>query len=693
MKRLALFFCTGAAILLGQAVTYEIISTVAGGGPDAITNEGGAAVNTPLVYPRAIALDPAGNLYIADSGASRIRMVDPQGMISTVAGSGRTGFGSNTGPATLVAVPFPWGVATDSSGDIFTLDVQGRIEKVTPDNIIHQVASEPQLPRSTTWIAGAGQIGMVADQNGNLYVADPAENRVLRITPNGDKVTVAGNGTQGFGGDEGPATAAMMNQPSGLALDSAGNLYIADSENNRLRMVSTDGVIHTVAGTGNRATGPDGQPATSTDLNAVTSVAVDSSDTVYLSEFNRVRKISAGKLTTIAGGGNGSDGGPAVSAFMTGIGSLAITASGDVYIGEVVNHRIRRVRAGTGLIETVAGTVKPLGDGGPAISAELDLPEGVALDRKGNLYIVEATNARVRKVASDGTITTFAGTGLPTFSGDGGPAALAGLSAPTAVATDAAGNVYIADSNNVRVRKVTPDGNISTIAGGGTTPAADGVPASSARFLGNIPGPVGIVAADNGDLYFAEADPAYIWRLTPDGVLHIAAGTGQDAIGPDTGPALSIPLDLQTRTLVGMVLDPQGNLYFSETLGYRVRKLSPNGTLTTIAGTGKQGSQGEGGLATSASLGEPTGLALDSAGSLYVADVANSWIHKISPDGIITRYAGTFAGYRGDGMPAAVSSLWGPFGLALSPGGALYLSDYNNNRIRKIAPGTITAGQ
>ncbi|MFF1359993.1 RICIN domain-containing protein [Streptomyces sp. NPDC058297] len=303
--------------------------------------------------------------------------------------------------------------------------------------------------------------GIAVGSTGALYVSDHNNHRVRKITTDGKISTVAGTGAAGFSGDKGPAVSAELNGPREVAVDSAGTLYIADAENHRIRKVTTDGKISTAAGTGTAGFSGDDGLATAAALNYPYGIAVDNAGALYIAdtENHRIRKVTTdGKISTVAGAGSpgfAGDGGPAVSARLNGPYGVAVDSAGDLYIADAENHRVRKVTV-DGKISTVAGTGTEGfgGDGGPAAAAQLDFPLGVVVDSAGTLYVSDHNNHRVRKVAADGQISTAAGTGRAGFGGDDGPATSAQLNYPFGLVVDCVGDLYIADYVNHRVRKV-----------------------------------------------------------------------------------------------------------------------------------------------------------------------------------------------------------------------------------------------
>ncbi|MEU9982143.1 RICIN domain-containing protein [Streptomyces sp. NPDC050856] len=332
-------------------------------------------------------------------------------------------------------------------------------------------------------------------------------------------------------------------------------------------------------------------------------------------------------------------------------------------------------------ISTVAGTGVGGSEGGdgPAVSAQLNFPYGIALDGSGALYFSDHGNHQVRKITADGTISTIAGTGTAGYRGDNGPAASAQLNWPRDVAVEDTGTVYVVDASNHRIRKITPDGTISTVAGTGRAGfGGDGGPATSAQL--NVP--FGLAASSTGALYIAEYNNHRVRRITADGKISTVAGTGVAGSAGDGGPAVSAQLNRPQAVAV----DDSGNLYIADSHNHRVRKVAADGTISTVAGTGTAGFDGDDGPATSAQLNSPLGVTVSRDGTLYFSDHRNHRVRKVAADGTISTVAGTgTAGFDGDDGPATSAQLNNPVGIALDGSGALHIADHVNHRIRRIA--------
>ncbi len=342
----------------------------------------------------------------------------------------------------------------------------------------------PRLLPQTTYATTVPLIlpsAIVFDPQGNLYLAETASHVIRKVDPTGIITTFAGTGTQGYSGDNGPATAAQLDSPQGLTLDATNNLYIADTHNHRIRKITAaTGIITTIAGTGLPGFDGDSGPATASHLNLPTALAIDSTTgNLYLADTqnHRIRKITAttGTITTIAGTGTQGffgDQSPATAAAIDSPTGLALDSMGNIYLADTHNHRIRRIDAITDIITTVAGTTTPgfSGDNAPASAASLALPHGLTIDATGNLYIADTANHRIRRIdATTGTITTVAGEGTQTFAGDNGLANNALLDTPRAATLSSTGLITLADTGNQRIRQISTDKTIHTIAGLGVT--------------------------------------------------------------------------------------------------------------------------------------------------------------------------------------------------------------------------------
>jgi len=552
--------------------------------------------------------------------------------------------------------------------------------------------------------------------------------------------TIAGDGVAGYSGDGGPAITADINGPRKAILDGAGDLYIADAGNNRIRKVPAGtGIITTIAGTGIAGWSGDNGPAASAQLNDPGGLALDSAGNLYIADTgnSRIRKIAAGTgiITTIAGtgiAGWSGDKGPAASAQLNNPASVAFDLAGNLYITDSENDRIRKVAAGTGIISTVAGTGSPIcnsgppiGDGGPATSAPICDPQGIAIDAAGNLYFADTFSSNViRKVtASTGIITTVAGNGTLGYSGDGVPATSAELDFPYDVALDSANNLYIVEALSSTIRKVTAsNGTISTIAGNGQICSlfGDGSPAADAGFCY----PTGISIDNSGNLYVAD-DYQRIRLVTAPGpsptsqtaapVFSVKAGTyavPQTVTVTDATPGASIYATLGSSEslnsvpsgIYGAPIEVTGSVTIYATAvapgylpspqvssAYTITQ-PPATVINTVAGNGVNGFSGAGGPATSAEFGFLGGLAFDGSGNLYFADTTNNVVWSVGEKtGAISIVAGNGQqGNSGYGGPAtsAELNLNGGSAIALDSAGNLYISEESTHLVSKVAAST-----
>jgi len=684
-----------------QGILPGNIATLAGGGANSAV-----ATRAVIVEPSCVAVDKFGNTFVASRVMNQVFKADSAGNFTVVAGNGTGGFGGDGGPATSASLSYPLGVAVDSAGNLYIADeANQRIRRVDTSGTITTVAGNGTGGYNGDNIAATSAelyypTGVAVDSAGNLFIADSSNYVVRRVDAStGFITTVAGNGHSGFSGDNGPATNASLALPSGVAVDGAGNLFIADMWNSRIRRVdATTRIITTFAGGGTDGLG-DGGLATSASLALPSGVALDGSGNLFIADWlsERIRRVDAvaGTISTVAGNGTAGfsgDGGPATSASLNQAYGVAVDGSGNLFIGDTDNNRIRRVDAATGTISTAAGSGSD-GDGGPATSALLVAPSGIVADAAGNLFIADTSNSRIRRVdATTGAISTVAGNGAQAFSGDGGPATSASLGDPSGVAVDGSGNLFIADTNNNRIRKVAA-GVITTVAGNGAQGSSgDGGPATIASFHGVY----GVAVDGSGNLFIADRWNNRIRRVDAStGNITTVAGNGTASFGGDGGPATSATLN----QAYGVAVDSSGNVFIADYGNNRIRVVNmqataikvagvtiPAGDIATVAGNGSVGLSGDGGSATSASLCAPDSVAVDGSGNLFVADSCNYVVRRVDAvTGIITTVAGNGAyGFTGDGGPATTASLSFPYGVAVEAGGNLFIADTYNNRIREV---------
>jgi len=596
------------------------LDVIAGNGLAGFSGDGGRAVNAALRAPLGVAIDRAGNLYIADQQDHRVRVVSPAGIITTLAGTGSPGFSGDGGPANRAALNTPRGLALDRAGNLYIADSgNNRIRMVSPNGTITTFGSELSTPQAvatdasgnvyvvlsltvvrltpdgkTQSVAGAfAPSGIAVDANGSIFISDSAQQQILRVRGS-ETIAIAGGGFvkgSGFSGDGGPATSALINNPGGLAVDGRGNVFFADRDNFRVRRIDTSGTITTIAGNGQYRFSGDGGPAGSANLNQPVGLGFDVSGNLLVADLSnsRIRMIRTdNSIQTVAGNGTfgfSGDGGPAVNAALNLPQGVAADQAGNFYIADQFNDRIRQVKPG-GTITTLAGGGVAIGDNGPPSQAKLSFPWSVAVDAQGGVLIADSFNNRIRRVAPDGrTITTIAGVGVAGFSGDAGPATSARLSAPRAVAVDGSGRIYFSDTGNNRVRFINSAGTIQTLAGGGAA-LGDNGPATGAT-LNN---PRGLAIDLAGNVYIADSFNNRVRRVAPGGTITTVAGTGTAGFSGDGDLAAMA----QLNTPQGVAIDAAGNLYIADVENHRVRAVLAErpmvtATATSVAFTGEAG--------------------------------------------------------------------------------------------------------
>lgn len=698
---------------------YGQVSVFAGSGSVGSADGVGAAASFNL--PAGILSDAAGNLYVGDSGNALVREITPAGLVSTFAGSVP---GHLDGPGTAAQFGNPFGVASDAAGNLYVSDeMTGYVRKITPLGVVTTLAGNGAKGFSNGKGATASFnmiTGLALDAFGNIYVADQVNNLVRKVTPDGTVSTLAGNGAAGFA--DGAGAAAQFNYPTGILTDVLGNVYVSDRRNNRIRKISPQGVVGTIAGNGT-AGSLDGT-AGAANFNQPGGMAVDAYGNIYVADAgnNRIRRITpTGEVNTLAGNGAmKSASGIGTAASFSSPAGIALNNSGEAFIAEPGGNIISKLEltgyainkplpvglifdAATGTISGTPTAALPAtnyivtaynlgGSSSTVINITVDNAVPTATDPPNisyptpQVYPINTTitplvptNTGGAATAGFGSyqVTTYAGSG--NSGGSDGNVNSASFDGIAGVMPDAAGNVYVADFTE-RVRVITPAGNVQTVAGTINTLGYVNGPATTARFNG----PTKTVMDAAGNIYVTDTNNHTIRKISAaDGTVSTFAGTG--APGSDDGPPGVATFDHPE----GLVIDAAGNLYTADFSTDIIRKIAPDGTVSTIAGkAGVPGSND--GNSTAARFWGPEYLAIDAGGNLYVDDYNNNKIRKITPAGVVTTLAGNgTAGFKnGAGTQASFNA---PRGLAVDASGNVYVADEANEMIRKITPAGVVS--
>jgi sugar lactone lactonase YvrE len=614
-----------------------VVTTFAGVAGVPSTNDGSGS-NALFNQPRSVAVDTNGNILVADTDNHTIRKITPAGMVTTLAGmAGVTGSRNATG--TNAQFSFPGGVAVDAAGNVYVADqANDLIRMVTTAGVVSTLAGQASRPGSADGTNNGAQFyfpdGIAVDAAGNLYVTDSVNKTIRKVAPVGTNwvvITLAGQ-VMVAGTANGIGTNAQFGAPSNLAVDAAANLYVADTDNNTIRKltpVGTNWMVSTPAGQPG-IWGDTNGPATNALFHSPTDVALDQAGDLYVSDANNdeIRKIDTNDVvSTLAGQSSGSaDGSGAAALFWSTAGVTTDNAS-NIYVADYYNCTIRRVTT-NGAVTTIAGLAGQIGSAdGTNSDARFFYPFDLAADNHGNVFVTDTENCTVRKLSPSGTnwvVSTIAGMVGMLGHGDG-PGTNASFYLPTGIAVDTNGNVYVSDYGNDTIRMIAPAGTnwmVSTLAGMvGITGHADATGTNASFYY-----PHGLALDAAGGLYVADMDNATIRKMTKVGTNWVVSTLAGMATMP--GSTNGTGTNAQFYLPQGIAVDANGNLFVADTGNDMIRMISPSGinwVVSTVAGVARVSGSADG-LGTNALFSFPQSLALDAAGDIYVADTLNNTV-------------------------------------------------------------------
>ena len=584
---------------------------------------------------------------------SLVGCVGTTATVTTVAGVSMLGDTDAVG--TDASFGFPSDIVVDSKGNIFVADtLNDKIRKITPTGVVSTFAGDGSYGS----VDGVGTnasfnypSGLAIDKSDNLFIADSANHKIRKITPSGVVSTIAGSGVTGDRDAVGKN--ASFNFPYDIVIDNNDNLFIADLDNYKIRKITPSGVVSTIAGSG--VAGDIDAVGKNASFNSLYTIAIDRDNNLFVADALKgtIRKITpSGAVSTLI---NSSASGHPYG--------IVVDSNSNLFTTDVKNHKIRKITS-AGIVSTIAGSGVVGSTDGVGTDASFNFPSGIAIDKSGNLLIADMLNSKIRKITPTKAVSTIAG--VNSHGSVDGVGVDARFNAPLGIALDSNNNLFVADTKNHKIRKITPSGVVSTFVGSGVVGSADGVGADTSF---NYPSGLAIDKSDN--LFIADSANHKIRKITPSGVVSTIAGSGvsgdRDSVGKKA--SFNFPFDI--------AVDSSGNLFVADSSNHKVRKITPIGVVSTVAGSGTLGDIDAVGV--DANFNFPSALTIDSNDNIFVADLDNHKIRKITPTGVVSTFV--------DGSIDASFNL--PYGITIDSNNNLFVTDLESHNIRKITPSKV----